>query len=161
MTRMMKFQDSLNSLSQGATEDGYKNLATALLGAKEHKLPEQFHTLVKEALDEQQKQAVVQICASLHVYTEFMIECFVETSAKLVKSNMVHKLADKLEEDWMDKLSGSTLHELFAEDEAMAKRRKDLAEKINALSNFKASACNMGTSSFCTHFFLEEYIFPF
>lgn len=138
MARMTKFQNSLKSLSQGSTEDGYKNLATALLGAKGHELPEKFHTLVKESMDEKQKDAVVQICASLYVYTEFMIECFVETSAKLIKSNMVHKLADKLEGDWMDKLSGSTLHELFAEDEAVAKKRKYLAEKINALSDFKA-----------------------
>jgi hypothetical protein len=141
---MVKLTQFRKSWFQEAA-DGVANLTKALFqgtegkGEEENELPEEFLNLVKQAQEEPQKLATLEICASLHVYTGFMIEGFVEMSAKLVKFNMVEQLADKLEEMWREELGGSTLSELFPKDETMVHQEEDLKEKINVLQDFKAS----------------------
>ena len=149
---MVKLTQFRKSWFQEAA-DGVKKFAQALLGGQgqngeeESELPEEFVRLVEQAQEEPQKLATLEICASLHVYTGFMIEGFVEMSAKLVKFTMVEQLADKLEETWRDQLAGTNLHELFPRDETIVYRQEDLKAKINILRDFKArencdSACS-------------------
>ena len=88
--------------------------------------------------EEPDKLATLEICASLHVYTELMIEGFVEMSAKLVKANTVEQLAEKLEETWRDELGGSALNDLFPMDPAMVQKKKGLKQTIEELLAFKA-----------------------
>eukprot|EP00435_Cladocopium_sp_Y103_P036073 s805_g9.t1 len=101
-------------------------------------LPEEFLRLVKKATREPQKLAVLELAASLHVYTGFMIEGFAEMAAKLIKFNMVEQLADKLEEAWRNQFGESTLPELFPRDDLLARQKEDLNEKIKVLTDFKA-----------------------
>ena len=140
MQKLIQFR---KSWFQEAAE-GLRNLAEVLLGregqTEQKELPEEFLSLVKQAQEDPQKLATLEICASLHVYTGFMIEGFVEMSAKLVKFNMVEQLADKLEEIWREALGGSNLHELFPKDETMVRRQEDLKEKIRVLVDFKAGS---------------------
>ena len=103
----------------------------------QNKLPAEFLSLVKDSKEEPQKLTVLEICASLHVYTKLMIEGFAEMSAKLIKFNMVEQLADKLEEIWREELGGSNLHELFPRDGPMVQQQEDLKRKISILSEFK------------------------
>eukprot|EP00438_Fugacium_kawagutii_P005342 Skav210316 [mRNA] locus=scaffold475:268192:270084:- [translate_table: standard] len=154
---MVKLTQFRKSWLQEAA-DGVRNLAQALLGEGHSsedgmQLPEEFLALVKQAQEEPQRFATLEICASLHVYTGFMIDGFVEMSAKLVKFNMVEQLADKLEEIWREELGGSSLHELFPKDETMARRQEDLKEKIEVLKEFKARSfcvvyCSLGDKTF-------------
>eukprot|EP00438_Fugacium_kawagutii_P031025 Skav201411 [mRNA] locus=scaffold83:75572:77704:+ [translate_table: standard] len=137
---MVKLTDFRKLLMQDGDEEE-EDLTRALSvaewhGEKEEKLPAEFKRLVKQAQDEPQRFATLEICASLHVYTRFMIEGFVEMSAKLVKFNMVEQLADKLEEVWREELGGN-LEKLFPKDEKVIKKKHDLAKKIEELSGFK------------------------
>ena len=100
-------------------------------------LPAEFWSLVKNATREPAKLAVLELAASLHVYTGFMIEGFAEMAAKLIKFNMVEQLAEKLEELWRNQFGESTLPELFPRDD-LAWQKQDLEEKIKVLSEFKA-----------------------
>ena len=100
-------------------------------------LPAEFLSLVKNATREPAKLAVLELAASLHVYTGFMIEGFAELAAKLIKFNMVEQLAEKLEELWRNQFGESTLPELFPRDD-LAWQKQDLEEKIKVLSEFKA-----------------------
>ena len=101
-------------------------------------LPAEFLSLVKNATREPAKLAVLELAASLHVYTGFMIEGFAEMAAKLIKFNMVEQLAEKLEELWRNQFGESTLPELFPRDDLLAWQKQDLEEKIKVLSEFKA-----------------------
>merc|ERR1719203_1185930 len=65
-----------------------------------HCMPQEFLNLVEEARSEPHKIAVMEICASLHVYSELLLESFVDMSAKLVKFTMVEKLTENLELKW-------------------------------------------------------------
>ncbi|CAE7298364.1 DRP4C, partial [Symbiodinium sp. CCMP2456] len=123
--------------------DGLKSIAEALLGTagakeEEPQLTPEFVELVKQAQEEPDKLAVLELCASLHVYTGFLIEGFVEHAAKLLKFNMVEHLGETLEDTWREVLGGSALHELFPKDEGTARRRKALMDSIGALQDFKA-----------------------
>eukprot|EP00438_Fugacium_kawagutii_P027207 Skav221310 [mRNA] locus=scaffold2901:20303:23715:+ [translate_table: standard] len=107
--------------------------------SKDHiELPKNFVALLKKAQEDPQRFQTLEICASLHVYADFMIKSFVEMSAKLVKFNMVEKLADKLDANWRNRC-GSSLHELFPKDERLVHLREDLEKKIKVLEDFKAS----------------------
>mmetsp|Transcript_17447 Transcript_17447/g.56483 ORF Transcript_17447/g.56483 Transcript_17447/m.56483 type:complete len:418 (-) Transcript_17447:415-1668(-) len=63
-------------------------------------LTAEFLDMVQQAQSEPQKFAVLEICASLHVYTSFLIDGFVDMIAKVVKFNMVENIAAKLEDFW-------------------------------------------------------------
>lgn len=122
--------------------DGLKSIAEALLGTagakeEEPQLTPEFVDLVKHAQEEPDKLAVLELCASLHVYTGFLIEGFVEHAAKLVKFNMVEHLGETLEDTWREELGGSALHELFPKDEGIARQRQALTDSIHALQDFK------------------------
>ena len=140
-----QFRDSWLNL---AAEDDCNNLALVLLGVEgqspkeqttlQNTLPEEFLELVREAREEPGKQAVLEMCVSLHFYTRFMIDGFVEMSAKLVKFNLVGQLADKLDEVWR-KETGRTLQDLFAEEESVVQTRESLQEKMDVLKDFKAN----------------------
>ena len=134
MLRLTEFRKWLQDQKDGGTD----TLATALRGAEGQvsEVPAEFLTLVKEAQKEPRKLMTIEICASLHVYTGLMIEGFVESSAKLVKFNMVEQLADKLEEIWREDLGA--LDELFPTDKTLALKKEDLTRKIDELSGFKA-----------------------
>ena len=151
MVKLSKFR---RSWFQEAT-DGLKNIAEALLGtsgagAKEEasELTPEFVALVKEAQEEPDKLAVLELCASLHVYTGFLIEGFVEHAAKLVKFNLVENLGDMLEETWREELGGSTLHELFPKDDTIARQRQTLQDSMRALQEFKAPGMAFGVEGF-------------
>ena len=142
MVRLTQFR---KSWFQEAAE-GMAYLAKALVlgveaqsGEGQNELPAEFLSLVKQAQEEPEKLATLEICASLHVYTGLMIEGFVEMSAKLVKFNMVEQLADKLEEIWREELGGTNLHELFPKDETIVHQQEDLNDKIAVLTDFKAA----------------------
>jgi len=122
--------------------DGLQSIAEALLGTagakeEEPQLTPEFVDLVKQAQEEPDKLAVLELCASLHVYTGFLIEGFVEHAAKLVKFNMVEHLGETLEDTWREELGGSALHELFPKDEGIARQRQALTDSIHALQDFK------------------------
>ena len=142
MVRLTQFRKSW--FQEAAEEVAY--LAKALVwgveaqsGEGQNELPAEFLSLVKQAQEEPEKLATLEICASLHVYTGLMIEGFVEMSAKLVKFNMVEQLADKLEEIWREELGGTNLHELFPKDETIVHQQEDLKEKIAVLTDFKVA----------------------
>ena len=125
--------------------DGLKSIAEALLGTagaklkeEEPKLTPEFVDLVKQAQEEPEKLAVLELCASLHVYTGFLIEGFVEHAAKLLKFNMVEHLGETLEDTWREELAGSALHELFPKDEGIARQREALMACMRTLQDFKA-----------------------
>ncbi|CAE8582582.1 unnamed protein product [Polarella glacialis] len=103
----------------------------------EEKLTPEFLAMVQKSRDEPQKLAVLEICASLQIYSGFLIQGFVEMAAKLVKFNMVELLATRLEERWREDLAGSRLPELFPKDHEMARRRADLTSKMAALTEFR------------------------
>lgn len=138
MVRLTQFRKSwLREKADGLK----KNIAEALVGSKafddQPELPPEFVDVVRDAQYEPDKLAVLEICASLHVYTGFLLQGFVEMAAKMVKYNMVEQLGNKLEEKWREELGGSNLHELFPKDEAARRQRKDLQKKVEALEAFK------------------------
>ncbi|CAE6914669.1 DRP4C [Symbiodinium sp. CCMP2592] len=137
MTTMTTFQDGLNPLLQEAQAEELEKKCESLVGALPgvKKADPKFVQLIKQARKDPRNVAVIQICASLDAYTFLMLESFVEMSAKLVKSSMVEKLADKLEEIWIEELGGDRLKELFAEDEnatADVKPSRVATEKASA-----------------------------
>lgn len=114
---------------------------------EDSELPAEFQDLVRKAQKEPQKLAVLEICASLHVYTSFLLEGFVDMATKLVKFNLVEKLSEKLEERWRADLAGHTLAELFPRDEAVAQRREDLQDKMAKLQSFKDQLASLRMSA--------------
>ena len=112
--------------------------AGAKLKEEEPQLTPEFVDLVKQAQEEPEKLAVLELCASLHVYTGFLIEGFVEHAAKLLKFNMVEHLGETLEDTWREELGGSALHELFPKDEGIARQREALMACMRTLQDFKA-----------------------
>lgn len=139
MVKLTKFRQSW-FLDQA---DQMKSTITkALLGTgdsgntNEEKLTPEFMAMVQNAQSEPDKLAVLEICASLHVYTESLIENFVEMSAKLVMYNMVDQLGKKLEEQWRDEC-GSNLAELFPKDKDIECAQHDLEGMIEKLRAFK------------------------
>eukprot|EP00438_Fugacium_kawagutii_P027218 Skav221321 [mRNA] locus=scaffold2901:212748:216660:- [translate_table: standard] len=136
MARMLRFRSCLSQLSKG---DGTPSqICGEFLPAKSKVEEDKLVKLFTEASKSPEDQAVLEICASLQAYTEFMIECFVETSAKLVKFYMVEQLVDKLEDNWRRELSDSTtLQNLFAEDAKVAQQRKETNEMMDELLGFK------------------------
>ncbi|CAE7200315.1 DRP4C [Symbiodinium microadriaticum] len=111
--------------------------AGAKLKEEEPQLTPEFVDLVKQAQEEPEKLAVLELCASLHVYTGFLIEGFVEHAAKLLKFNMVEHLGETLEDTWREELGGSALHELFPKDEGIARQREALMACMRTLQDFK------------------------
>ncbi|CAK8987422.1 unnamed protein product [Durusdinium trenchii] len=140
-----EYTENLNEFRKSIwlNNDPKKYLA-ANFGA-EGQLPSEFLELLKQAKEEPRKLATLEICASLHVYTKQMIKNFVETSAKLVKFNMLDKLAKKLEESWREDQM-SSLRELFPKDDAILKRQQDLKEKIETLYEFKEQLSSLRTT---------------
>ena len=138
MVRLTQFRKSW--LHQKA-DSMKKTIAEALMGTKafdEQELPPEFVEVVQKAQYEPDKLAVLEICASLHVYTGFLIEGFVEMAAKMVKFKMVEQLSKKLEQKWREELGGSNLQELFPKDNVILLRRQDLQHKMATLEDFKA-----------------------
>ncbi|CAJ1415542.1 unnamed protein product, partial [Effrenium voratum] len=99
-------------------------------------LTPEFVAMVKAAPAEPQKLAILEICASLHVYTGNMIEGFVEMAAKLVKFYMVEELGNELQESWRMDLGGSKLHELFPKDVRLVQRRDHIKQMTDGLAEF-------------------------
>ena len=88
---------------------------------------------------------MLELCASLHVYTGFLIEGFVEHAAKLLKFNMVEHLGETLEDTWREELAESALHELFPKDEGIARQR----EALDGLHAHAAGLQGVRTSKAC------------
>ena len=150
MVKLTEFRKSwFKEAASSVTKFAVKALLGSEVGEREQHLPDEFLSLLRQVPEEPHKLAVLEICASLHVYTKFMLDGFVEMAAKLVKFNMVEQLADKLDEFWREELGGSTLHELFPKDHAIIRKQKALKEKIRILSEFKVPGPD--SFFFCVH----------
>lgn len=110
-------------------------------------LPDTFVAMIQQARTEPQKLAVLEICASLHVYSDFLIGSFVDMTAKLAKFNMVEKLSKKLEEDWRADVSGDILKDLFPKDERGAQQQRELQEMMKQLQEFKEQLAGLRIST--------------
>ena len=101
------------------------------------RLPPEFRQVVRAARSNPGQAGVCHICASLHVYSELMIDGFVEQSAKAVHFFLVQALAERLDQVWREEFYGD-LCGLFPKDEQIARERQNLEEKLAKLSTAKA-----------------------
>lgn len=136
MVKLKKFRKSWFQQAVGGVQQILKTWKGAAQDEDTH-LPAEFLAVVQEAQSQPDKLAVLEICASLHVYTDFLIQGFVEMAAKLVQFNMVEKLTEKLEERWRSDLAGNVLQDLFPKDAKVAHQRVHLTEKVAQLQDFK------------------------
>eukprot|EP00403_Amphidinium_massartii_P031623 CAMPEP_0178447154 /NCGR_PEP_ID=MMETSP0689_2-20121128/41223_1 /TAXON_ID=160604 /ORGANISM="Amphidinium massartii, Strain CS-259" /LENGTH=668 /DNA_ID=CAMNT_0020072101 /DNA_START=50 /DNA_END=2056 /DNA_ORIENTATION=- len=111
-------------------------------GTVNYDLPLPFQALVRGARSEPSKLAVLEVCASLHVFSMILIENFVETAYKFVKYNLVEKLPDKLEECWRVK-TAAKLGDLFPMDQATENSRSHLQGTIKQLDDFNAQLVDL------------------
>ena len=101
------------------------------------RLPPQFREVVKAARSNPAQAGVRHICASLYVYSDLMIDGFVEQSSNYVHLFLVQALAEQLEQVWRVAFSGN-FSDLFPKDEGIARERQSLEEKLKKLSDAKA-----------------------
>mmetsp|Transcript_38972 Transcript_38972/g.100961 ORF Transcript_38972/g.100961 Transcript_38972/m.100961 type:complete len:273 (+) Transcript_38972:2-820(+) len=149
---MVKLMEFRKSWFEKTVEDMRQSIQSLFLrgtgsSAEKPELTAEFLDMVQQAQSEPHKFAVLEICASLHVYTSFLIDGFVDMIAKVVKFNMVENLAAKLEDLWRDELAGSTLAELFPKDDEAKQRREQLERTIEQLADFKEQLASLRVAS--------------
>jgi GTP-binding protein EngB required for normal cell division len=126
----------------GKTIEGVKEAAQGFglfsrnSSEEENQLTPGFVAKVKSAFDSPYQLTVLEICASLHVYSAFLVEAFTDMSAKLVKYNMVEKLTERLELKFRTELDDK-MQELFPVDGETVRRREDLEKKAAQLHEFR------------------------
>ena len=101
------------------------------------RLPPEFEEVVEAARSNPAQAGVRHICASLYVYSDLMIDGFVEQSSNYVHLFLVQALAEQLEQVWRVAFSGN-FSDLFPKDEGIARERQSLEEKLKKLSAAKA-----------------------
>eukprot|EP00929_Paragymnodinium_shiwhaense_P016844 TRINITY_DN12549_c0_g2_i1.p1 TRINITY_DN12549_c0_g2~~TRINITY_DN12549_c0_g2_i1.p1 ORF type:complete len:952 (+),score=257.98 TRINITY_DN12549_c0_g2_i1:349-2856(+) len=113
----------------------------------ELELPREFLQLAEQVSNDPQYLSVLEVCASLHVYTRLLIEGFVDMASKLIKYNMVEALTSKLEAKWREDVDSARLEVLFPVNLALVEHRKDLEQKLQKLQEFRE---NLATLKLCT-----------
>jgi len=109
-------------------------------------LTPEFEEMVQKAQGDPSKFAVLEICASLYVYSTILIEDYVEIISKIAKDNLMEELAVKLEDRWRDGTHGC-LSELFPGDEEAAGKREEITATLDQLRDFQAQLAKLKVSS--------------
>eukprot|EP00438_Fugacium_kawagutii_P027205 Skav221308 [mRNA] locus=scaffold2901:400:2052:+ [translate_table: standard] len=133
-----EYEKRIHGFRTAITHKGHQEREKLLEEALGASLPEAFLSSVKTAENQPRKHEVLEIVASLHIYSALMLQGFVEMSAKAIFSTMLQKLANKLDTLFREpEGDGKRPEQLVGQDHNDARRRDELKEQIPVLTEFK------------------------
>ena len=141
MVRLTQFRKSwLREKADGLK----KNIAEALVGSKafddQPELPPEFVDVVRDAQYEPDKLAVLEICASLHVYTGFLLQGFVEMAAKMGEIQHGRAAGQQTGREVARGAGGKQLARALPEGRSRASTKEGSPEEGGGLGGFQGRA---------------------